>query len=366
MSNLLRSCRTMLCSFIFFIYNLSHHSCSSDNEVSAPDYLMELYHKFNQGIGQVEEEEENANKIFTFYRSGVTEWEDFYLPQRSRLDFNISAFNKEDKILASNLRVFVDDISEIRPLPKDWPVTALTLKTTCKTRVYQRETNQLLVQGRIWRHTKQLKQSDTGQWIKIKVSSIGRTLNNLSQYRHFYNFVVRCSISTTLSPGYHDKYGGRTPILSISRSREPTLVVYTVNNSTQPFKEVMRSNQVSRAAVRDEDEGVSASRGFQHRCTMMEFYVNFTKLGWGSKIIHPQIEKINQCAGQCPYPMSHAIDHTTNALFRGAWSKQFPGSVARPCCVPAEYKPATLMLMQGPVTILKIFDDLIITKCKCL
>ena len=149
-------------------------------------------------------------------------------------------------------------------------------------------------------------------------------------------------------------------------------MVYTVNNSTQPFKEVMRSNQVSRSTDRvlmpdrDEGMGIRASRGFQHRCTMMEFYVNFTKLGWGKKIIHPRETKINQCAGQCPYPMSHALDHTTNALFRGAWYKKFPGSVARPCCVPAAYKPATLMLNQGHVTILKIFDDLIIAGCKCL
>jgi hypothetical protein len=33
------------------------------------------------------------------FLSGISEWEDFYLPQRARLDFNISAFNKEDKIL---------------------------------------------------------------------------------------------------------------------------------------------------------------------------------------------------------------------------------------------------------------------------
>ena len=45
----------------------------SENEVSAPDYLIELYNKFNRGVGEVEEEEENANKIFTFYRSGTVE-----------------------------------------------------------------------------------------------------------------------------------------------------------------------------------------------------------------------------------------------------------------------------------------------------
>ncbi|XP_063691825.1 LOW QUALITY PROTEIN: growth/differentiation factor 6-B-like [Bolinopsis microptera] len=366
MTSLQGSSRTLLCSFVIFLSSFTHLDCGGDNEVSAPDYLIELYNKFNRGVGEVEEEEENANKIFTFYRSGVTELEGFYLPQKAKLDFNISAFNREDRILASNLRVFVGDISESIPLTKEGSVTAVTLKTTCKTRIYDRS-DVLLVKGRVWRHTKQLKKSDTGQWIKIKVSSIERTLNNLTPYRHFYHFVVRCSITTQLSHGYLDKYGGRTPIFSISRSKEPTLVVYTVNNSSKPFREYMRSNQEGRqAALGEGDQGVRASRGFQHRCVLMDLYLNFTKLGWGSKIIHPLELKINQCAGQCPYPMSHAIDHSTSALFRGAWYKKFPDSVARPCCVPSTYKPATLMLSGDHVTVLKKFDDLIVSKCKCL
>jgi hypothetical protein len=43
---------------------------NSEEGVTAPDYLIDLYNKFNRGVGKVEAEEENANMIFTFFRSG--------------------------------------------------------------------------------------------------------------------------------------------------------------------------------------------------------------------------------------------------------------------------------------------------------
>ena len=194
----------------------------------------------------------------------------------------------------------------------------------------------------------------------------------------YYHFILRCSISTQLGRGYLDKYRGRTPILSILRSREPTLVVYTVNNSSKPFGEYMRTNQLMRNRTQEarnqnhpppQEVGVRDSRAdFEHRCALTELYLTFTKLGWERSIIRPLVLKINQCVGLCPYPMGSRLEHSTNAGFRAAWYRRFPGTlVERPCCVPSEYRPFTLILSRGNVAnVLKRYDDLVVKKCKCL
>ena len=51
----------------------------------------------------------------------------------------------------------------------------------------------------------QLTAEETGQWIKIKVTSAEKALKYVKDYRQFFHFSVVCKIQTRLSPNALDR-----------------------------------------------------------------------------------------------------------------------------------------------------------------
>ena len=215
---------------------------------------------------------------------------------------------------------------------------------------------------------------ETGQWTKVKVTSLERTLNNLQRYRIYYKFQVVCSLSTSLDPSVVDKYGGRTPVLSIKGSKEPTLVVYVKNTAQKPLRDMVYDMRAKRESeVESAQESARAGGRAQRHitqermgCVVTSFFYDFKKMGWDSKIVFPQQLDMYQCVGQCPFPLSSRHPHTTHAYMKAAMHGKFPAAIPAPCCVPKSFHQSTLVMnVIDSEFVFKSFDDLKVKSCEC-
>ena len=127
-------------------------------------------------------------------------------------------------------------------------------------------------------------------------------------------------------------------------------------------------NLVAREMVdvgRDGGE-VRESRNFERRaCSRHNFFFNFEKIGWNTKISYPMEIDIGKCSGLCPFPMSSVIPHTAHALMQAKWNTKFPKEVSPPCCVAHDYKMESLCLLKSEKFFIKSFDDMVVKSCKC-
>ena len=358
-----------------------------------PDYLIELYHKFTSGSSHLDEEEQDSNKIYTIYPTGVADGTQVYLPQKSTLKFNVSSFGKEENIIGSHLRIYVEQLnspffvagnkeSQNNSLP-EWKEKAqevvLTIKTTCTTKINSL-TDVLISSVKRWRHTKLLTRAETGKWTKVKVTSAKRILNNLKLYRDLYHIEVWCTISTvktTKTTGFYasDEFQKMAPIFSHLSTKKPSLVVYVTDNENKTFRKMIEMNRKDHNLVdRELDDvarghdsgGVRESRHFQRTaCALHNFFLNFEKIGWNNRIIYPMELNIRKCSGICPFPMSSTIPHSRHALMQAGWNTRFPHEISPPCCVAMDYR-MEILILETEKQFIKSFDDMVVKSCKCL
>lgn len=115
----------------------------------------------------------------------------------------------------------------------------------------------------------------------------------------------------------------------------------------------------------------SRSRGKQGgawrgECALRPFRVSFKQLGWEHWIIAPPWYRPQYCKGGCPRILRFGYNSPNHAIIQNLINELVDQTVPRPSCVPYEYRPITLLMVEpdGSV-ILKVSEDMIAKSCTC-
>ncbi|KAJ6653511.1 hypothetical protein lerEdw1_009091 [Lerista edwardsae] len=101
-------------------------------------------------------------------------------------------------------------------------------------------------------------------------------------------------------------------------------------------------------------------------CALHPFRVSFSQLGWDHWIIAPHWYRPQYCKGRCPRVLHAGLHAPNHAIVQNFINELVDQSVPRPSCVPYEYRPiSVLMVEQNGDILYKVYEDMIAKSCTC-
>ncbi|KAL8180704.1 UNVERIFIED_CONTAM: hypothetical protein K2H54_031532 [Gekko kuhli] len=104
----------------------------------------------------------------------------------------------------------------------------------------------------------------------------------------------------------------------------------------------------------------------KRECSLHPFRVSFQQLGWDHWIIAPHSYQPQYCKGNCPRILHFGYHSPNHAIIQNFINELVDKSVPPPSCVPYEYSPISILMMEQNGTILyKVYEDMIAKSCTC-
>ncbi|KAM6427476.1 bone morphogenetic protein 15 isoform 1-T1 [Liasis olivaceus] len=104
----------------------------------------------------------------------------------------------------------------------------------------------------------------------------------------------------------------------------------------------------------------------QNECALHPFRVSFRQLGWDHWIIAPHWYRPQYCKGSCPRILHYGYNSPNHAIVQNLINELVDQHVPRPSCVPYEYSPiSVLMIEQNNNILYKVYEDMIAKSCTC-
>uniref|UniRef100_A0A8D2L5I9 Growth differentiation factor 9 n=2 Tax=Varanus komodoensis TaxID=61221 RepID=A0A8D2L5I9_VARKO len=104
----------------------------------------------------------------------------------------------------------------------------------------------------------------------------------------------------------------------------------------------------------------------QNECELHNFWLRFSQLKWNRWIIAPRKYNPRYCKGECPRVVRHRYGSPVHTVVQNIIYEKLDSSVPRPSCIPAEYRPLSVLKMEPDRSIVyKEYDNMIATKCTC-
>lgn len=101
-------------------------------------------------------------------------------------------------------------------------------------------------------------------------------------------------------------------------------------------------------------------------CTRYSMYVDFEEIGWTDWIVAPRGYDAHLCFGECSLEVVRNLNSTNQATTQSMVNNLHPNLVPPPCCVPTEFAPLAMIYNEGSGTsVLKLYENMIVTKCGC-
>ena len=102
------------------------------------------------------------------------------------------------------------------------------------------------------------------------------------------------------------------------------------------------------------------------RCRRWPLYVDFGEVGWNDWIVAPAGYQAYYCAGECPFYMPDHLNASNHAVVQALVHSIQPSLVPRPCCVPTEMRPISMLYVDGDdKVIIKNYQDMVVEACGC-
>ena len=102
------------------------------------------------------------------------------------------------------------------------------------------------------------------------------------------------------------------------------------------------------------------------RCRRWPLYVDFGEVGWNDWIVAPAGYQAFYCAGECPYYMPDYLNATNHAVVQALVNSVNPSLVPRPCCVPTEMRPISMLYVDGDDrVVIKNYQNMVVEACGC-
>ncbi|XP_060066054.1 bone morphogenetic protein 2-like [Ylistrum balloti] len=154
---------------------------------------------------------------------------------------------------------------------------------------------------------------------------------------------------------------------SVSASEEewhlqrPLLVTYTDDNRGKSRTKRSTSRKSKRRRPRNRKR-----RRHKKYCRRKPLYVDFTAVGWTDWIFAPPGYQAYYCQGECEFPFSEHMNATNHAIVQDLVNSIDSKSVPKPCCVPTELSPISLLYVdEYEKVILKSYQDMVVEGCGC-
>ena len=101
-------------------------------------------------------------------------------------------------------------------------------------------------------------------------------------------------------------------------------------------------------------------------CRRHTLYVDFADVGWNDWIVAPPGYDAYYCHGDCPFPLADHLNSTNHAVVQVLVNSVYPGTVPRPCCVPTELTPISMLYIDNfDKVVLKNYQDMVVEGCGC-
>ncbi|XP_053129334.1 bone morphogenetic protein 15 [Hemicordylus capensis] len=126
-----------------------------------------------------------------------------------------------------------------------------------------------------------------------------------------------------------------------------------------------RTRQAGRLAL-DLPSYIRVNYAKQGECALHPFRVSFSQLGWDHWIIAPHWYRPQYCKGGCPRLLRLGYNSPNHAIVQNLINELVDQSVPRPSCVPYEYSPISVLMIEPNGNILyKVYEDMIAKSCTC-
>ncbi|NWV08600.1 GDF9 factor, partial [Ptilonorhynchus violaceus] len=104
----------------------------------------------------------------------------------------------------------------------------------------------------------------------------------------------------------------------------------------------------------------------QNECELHDFRLSFSQLRWDRWIIAPHRYSPRFCRGDCPRVPGQRYGSPVHTVVQSIISERLDPAVPRPACVPAEYRPLSVLTVEPDGSVAyKEYEDMIATKCTC-
>ncbi|GAV00692.1 hypothetical protein RvY_11505 [Ramazzottius varieornatus] len=104
----------------------------------------------------------------------------------------------------------------------------------------------------------------------------------------------------------------------------------------------------------------------KNTCKRHPMTVIFEEVGWDDWIIQPYQYEAFFCAGECTFPFADHINASNHATIQSLVHNANFQIVPKPCCIPTDMRPMTLMYNdEGGTLSVKNYEDMIVEGCGC-
>ncbi|XP_070616198.1 bone morphogenetic protein 15 isoform X2 [Erythrolamprus reginae] len=163
--------------------------------------------------------------------------------------------------------------------------------------------------------------------------------------------------------------GGSPPSLE-----DPFLLLY-LNDTWRPPLQTPMGGQLPpgpapaprmRRAEKPAPPHSSRSSAKRSECALYPLRVTFRQLGWDHWIIAPHSYRPQYCKGTCPRVLRYGYHSPNHAIVQNLVNEFVDPTVPRPSCVPHEYSPVGVLLIEQNNNILfKVYEDMVAKSCTC-
>ncbi|XP_068208602.1 bone morphogenetic protein 2-like [Palaemon carinicauda] len=101
-------------------------------------------------------------------------------------------------------------------------------------------------------------------------------------------------------------------------------------------------------------------------CRRVPLEVSFQDIGWNAWVIAPESYNAYHCVGRCSYPLPNHRNPTSHAVIL-TLLKELQITEEGSCCVPTAFEPLQMLYYdRRNKVVLKVFKEMVATKCGCL
>ncbi|XP_052606661.1 bone morphogenetic protein 15 [Peromyscus californicus insignis] len=104
----------------------------------------------------------------------------------------------------------------------------------------------------------------------------------------------------------------------------------------------------------------------KNQCSLHSYKVSFRQLGWDHWIIAPRLYTPNYCKGICSRVLPYGLNSPNHAIIQSLVNELVNHSVPQPSCVPYNFLPMSILLVEANGSILyKEYEGMIAQSCTC-
>ena len=188
--------------------------------------------------------------------------------------------------------------------------------------------------------------------------------------------------SLTLRIDLRSSSASATTATRLQLAEAPTLIVYThdgvqtASDQSAGLADIRARRYRHRRRHRRHRKRSSENRSGRRRwtrqrkrdarCRRWPLYVDFGEVGWNDWIVAPAGYQAFYCTGECPYYMPDYLNATNHAVVQALVNSVNPSSVPRPCCVPTEMRPISMLYIDGDdKVVIKNYQNMVVAACGC-